>query len=246
MEIPKHILDRLPEQVRTDPKKSVALLVLVLILLITAGRFVSKTEPKSASAASASSGVNAENGVDAQIAAARSRASIQLTTSTDSGLRLVEAWLEEPAAELSRNIFAVRPDSYPRQAVIAAQIAVDVDRRDDSFWKQLEKSLANRADQMRQRREDQTRIVEGAGGLRLQSTVLGKDPTAIISGQVVRRGDRIRGRTNGANETGIVFTVVRLDARGVDLTAMVKGSTVTVELLLDEEKPRLKERSRGR
>jgi len=245
MEIPKHILDRLPEQVRSDPKKSVALLGLLLVLIATAGRYAFKAESKSASAAV--TGVSGSAvGVDPQMAASRGNPSNQFTNPTDSGLRQVEIWLEQPFTEMSRNIFAIRADSYPRHAVIAPQITADVDRRNDSFWKQLEKSLADRADQQRQSREDQIRVVEGAVGFRLQSTVLGKDPTAIISGRVVRRGDRIRGKSSGLQDNGIVFTVVRLDARGVDLTAMVKGAPVTIELLLDEEKPRLKERSRGR
>ena len=96
-------------------------------------------------------------------------------------------WVKSPIAPIGRNLFAVKLDYYPQ----------DGSRSDstlraptgDGFWDKLAKSMASKADQRKERQILIENLQLQAMQLRLQSTVMGATPRALLNGDMVREGD---------------------------------------------------------
>jgi len=222
MRIPEHIFDRLPEVVRNDPRKSAVLAALLLVGAVIGLRMVLKSEPASAIAAV----VRAESSNDAVNKNSRS-----IMSTLEPRLADVEAWIDQPSRPINRDIFAIRTEGFAVRRSPSASEPVVVDRGETSFWKRLDKSLALRADQKKQRLERLNRLVRMCELFKVQSTIMGQQPTAIVSGRMVRRGDRLL-----TADPEVIVVVERVDSRSV----LVRVDEVMIELPLGEGSPKVK------
>jgi hypothetical protein len=98
------------------------------------------------------------------------------------------AWARAPILPVHRNLFAVPLDYYPQTGSQEGDLSAG-----SGFWDRLGKSVSAHADQQEQRQilVDNIRIM--AESLKLESTMMGSQPTAMVNGQMVREGDVIAG-----------------------------------------------------
>jgi hypothetical protein len=174
--------DKLIATVSASPGKSSFAGFLAVILVVLWARFLLwGHHPASASAATAR----------------QAAASVQAGRAGDFPVFSDEAaalqkWAHQPLQPLTRNPFDIPLDEYPRDA--SAHGYSDL----------VTKSATSQADQQEQRQIliDNVRIA--AGSLKLQSTVIGAHPSAMVNGQMVREGDDIAG-----------FRVLKIEARQI-------------------------------
>jgi hypothetical protein len=177
--------------VRASPGKSTLLTGLVLIMAIAWIRVLvgGHTSPASARAAST---------------AAAPAAMVFTPEPADShqpaqqgGPSLVQ-WARQPVRPLTRNPFAVPLEYYP----------TDASKNDDpgsagiGYWNLVSKSMSSRADQQEQRQILIDNIRIAAEALKLDSTIMGATPGAMVNGQMVREGGVVNG-----------FRVLKIEAR---------------------------------
>jgi hypothetical protein len=199
---------QLAEAAKGDPKKFGMLGVLCLVFVITSGRMVltGSTGPKPAKASlSGTSGaaggqVKAVNG---QKGGASDKSATDSTTALPDPARpeLLE-WSRGPIPPVGRNLFAIKLDYYPQD-----QSKVDQTLRipgGDGFWDKVAKSMASKADQHKERQILIENLQLQAMQIKLQSTVMGAMPRALVNGSVVREGDVIAS-----------FRVFRIEARRI-------------------------------
>ena len=100
-----------------------------------------------------------------------------------------QQWSRQPVHALSRNPFAIPFDFYPQEESGSASDSSG----GSGYWDLVKKSMASRADQQEQRQilVDNVRIA--AEALKLESTVLGAAPGAMVNGQLVREGSSVAG-----------------------------------------------------
>jgi hypothetical protein len=112
----------------------------------------------------------------------------------------LQQWVRQPIGPLARNPFAIPFDCYPHDgSKTAAQSP-----QENGYWDLVRKSMSSRADQQEQRQilVDNVRIA--AEALKLESTIVGPTPGAIVNGQMVREGSNIAG-----------FRVLKIEPRQV-------------------------------
>jgi hypothetical protein len=167
---------RILRAVQADPKKALVLSVLVIALSLMWVRRMSggKTGPQS-SAASIAATSDKEN-------SARSHAANR--GGADAGSSYIE-WRSAPIPPLARNFFAVRFEKFPLDGTRPAEL---VERR-DTFWDDLAKSLSSQADHKKQRQILVENLQMQAGQLKLQTTLMGPTPRAVVNGMSVGEGD---------------------------------------------------------
>jgi hypothetical protein len=195
--------------VRRDPKRSAVLAGLLVVLAVLGTRHHLKSMPRAAEAAIGTP--------DALVPGA----AIGLTGST-SGDHLL-AWLGDEIRPVARDAFRVdRPaltasESQVRDSAPVAEPdeAAKLDRRE--------------ADEQRVRRFDESAIVSAARRLRVQSTIEGANPSALVNGRLLRPGDAILA------DQGIELTVrsvdrgrVTFEARGVGVSVGTDGEVQLV------------------
>jgi len=177
--------------VRASPGKSSILTGLVVIMAVAWIRVLvgGHTNPASAQAAATSAAppamVFVEEPADSHHPAEQGGTSFQ-------------QWARQPVGPLSRNPFAVPLDCYP----------TDTSKNDDpastgtGYWNLVSKSMSSRADQQEQRQIliDNVRIA--AEALKLDSTIMGAAPGAMVNGEMVREGSVVDG-----------FRVLKIEAR---------------------------------
>jgi hypothetical protein len=169
-----------------DRRKTAVLAVMTVVMLIVWGRLFFKS--------------------DASLAAASQAAIVPelITTSSDAATsdRVSESAVEpvhEPALpasaavdvsdaprDLARELFAADWKSF--RPALPTQPADGRSVEPQGLWGRFR--AAARAESARQQRRAE-RIRRDAAGLVLQSTVIGRDPTAMVSGRLVRLGDRL-------------------------------------------------------
>lgn len=159
-----------------DPKKAVVLSVLLTVMGVMWARvmFNGKTGPSSAVAAS-----SAEASTDAKMA---------ISTANNDRIRAeLNTWLAGDAPPVARNLFAVKFDYFQQDASRAGQTLRAPEG--DGFWDKLAKSMTVQADQ----KEEQRILIENlrlqAAQLRVQSTMMGAQPKALINDSLVGEGD---------------------------------------------------------
>src|SRR5688572_1868081 len=162
--------------VQADPKKAVVLSVLVIALsLMWVRRFSGgRTGPQS-SAASIAATSDKEN---------LARARDANRPGTEPGASYIE-WRSAPIPPLARNFFAVKFEKFPLDGSRPAEL---VERR-DTFWDDLAKSLSSQADHKKQRQILVENLQMQAGQLKLQTTLMGPTPRAVVNGMSVGEGD---------------------------------------------------------
>jgi hypothetical protein len=176
--------------VRASPGKSSVLTGLALIMAIAWIRVLvgGHTNPASAQGASTAA---------APAATVLSDEPAALHRPAEPGASL-QQWARQPMRPLTRNPFAVPLEYYP----------TDVSKNDDpastgiGYWNLVSKSMSSRADQQEQRQILIDNIRIAAEALKLDSTIMGATPGAMVNGQMVREGSVVAG-----------FRVLKIEAR---------------------------------
>jgi hypothetical protein len=195
-----NFVSRMINAVRKDPQKAGILTVLVAILVVLQFRLAmqNKAGPSKATAATTTSSANNILGA----------APIKRVEARDA----LQAWLEQPAEVVDRNLFAVNLDRFPQDG---SKIAV-TSARSSLFWDELAKSMSQQADVRKERRVLYENLAQQASQLRLQSTMMGAQPKAVINGELVKEGDVVVSGGSG-NDRGVTFRVLKIEARRITI-----------------------------
>jgi hypothetical protein len=127
-------------------------------------------------------------------------------------LKQLGEWVKTPVPTVTQNLFALKFDYFPTDGSRPAQKA----RVGSSFWEELGKSIASKADQEKARRILIDNVRLHASRLELQSTVMNSgSPKALVNGTLVGEGDAIAG-----------FKIVKIEARRI----VVEREGVRVEV----------------
>ena len=193
-----NFISRIINAVRKDPQKAGILTVLVAILVVLQFRLAlnSKAGPSKATAAAASEPSD--------------KSSSGGTGKSRDSRNALHAWLEQPAADVNRNLFAVNLDRFPHDS----GKMTSSDSRSTLFWDDLAKSMSQQADVKKERRVLYENLAQQASQLRLQSTMMGAQPKAVINGDMVREGDVVACGATG-NDPGVTFRVLKIEARRI-------------------------------
>jgi hypothetical protein len=188
------IVDRLTKQAKQDPKKAGVLAVLLVVMAVMWARMGGGPGGgvARATASPAQSGFTTAGGPDVRAAARINSAQASL-----------DEFAKRQIVDVSRNLFVVNYDFFPQDGTRPAPPPVRAPAG-AGFWDQVEKSMAVRADQKRVRQTLIDNMIRDAEKLRVQSTVMGAAPKAIINGELVGVGDVVE-----------AFRVSRIEARRV-------------------------------
>jgi len=170
---------RLGSLMKTEPKKAIALAVLLTVLAVMAGRFLLGSDKPASAKASTTSKTNGSAGGSGKSGGGRSTA----PRSGDATAALLK-WSDAPVPPISRNLFTVRAEFFPTDG----SRTTNSDADDEGFWSNLEKSLALRADQRFKQDNLIANYKAQAGELKIQSIVMGPVPRAMVNGQIVTEG----------------------------------------------------------
>jgi hypothetical protein len=186
---------------RRDPKKAGVFAVLLVVLgtmWVRMGSDGGATGPATASGARGGAHGGAATGDPAALRASRRPAELDAAVSD---------WRGTPVLP-PRNLFAVKFDYFPRDGSRSAEPV----RGGEGFWAELGKSLASRTDDKKQRQVLIENLQLQAAKLRLETTMMGARPTAVINGEMVGEGDLV---ASGSGVTRTVFRVSKIEARRV-------------------------------
>jgi hypothetical protein len=125
----------------------------------------------------------------------------------------LQQWAHQPVGQMQRNIFAIPLDYYPRDGAHGG----DDTRGATGFWDQLAKSMSAQADQQEQRQILIENVNIKAAALKLQTTMMGSQPTAMVNGEMVREGSVVAG-----------FRVLSIEARRM----IVEREGIKLEILM--------------
>lgn len=157
-------IERVIAAVKADPKKSVVLAVLVVVLGIFWVRAISSVAgPSKASAASLAP-------------AASTAATPAPVVVIPRAYQLLRDWAKGPIEPMSRNLFYINYDAFPS------------DGSGKGKQKMAEKSDPSSSD-YQNRRQKVAAFIKAAEDLRLQSILMGQEPKALLEGRLVREGD---------------------------------------------------------
>ena len=177
--------------VRASPGKSSVLTGLVLIMAVAWIRVLvgGHTNPASAQAARTPAAA-------AAMVFATEPADLHHPTEQEGPS--LQQWARQPVRPLTRNPFAVPLDCYPMDAAKNNDPA----STGAGYWNLVSKSMSSRADQQEQRQILIDNIRIAAEALKLDSTIMGATPGAMVNGQMVREGSVIDG-----------FRVLKIESR---------------------------------
>jgi len=196
---PRNLLDRIARAIRNDPKKACILTVLVAILVVLQVRLQMSKGDGTARAEAASLSPTGSLG------GSQNSAGVGRGGDAATALR---AWMEAPPAPLSRNLFAINLERFPqdgnRATVNNDQVV--------GFWDELAKSMNSRADVRKERQILVENLTQQASQMRLQSTVMGATPKAVIDERVVSEGDVV---ACGSGENRTTFRVLKIEPRRI-------------------------------
>ena len=116
--------------------------------------------------------------------------------------RALLEWTQGPIAPTSRNVFALKLEYFPADG---SKVFTTPENPQESFWEQLAKSMAAKADQEKARRILVENLQAQAAKLELQSTVMSNGtPKALINGTLLGEGDGVAG-----------FKILRIETKRV-------------------------------
>jgi hypothetical protein len=198
---PRTLWDKILRAVRNDPQKAGILTVLVSILVVLQVRLqMSERDGGPAHAAAGTAAAGGAQGADNPPLFGASALETHVSPhSLDSGTAL-RAWMESPGAPLTRNLFEVELERFPHDGSVVQTTNKDV----VGFWDELAKSMTSRADVKRERQILVENLARQASQLRLQSTIMGASPKAVIDGGLVGEGDVVA-----------TFRVLRIEPRRI-------------------------------
>jgi hypothetical protein len=165
-----------------DSKKTGMLAILLVLLASAVGRAVLRSSGKSLTSLAGAS----LTGQPPLVGSSQFKTSLNNSTqrSSNATLGALQKWSEQPVPPITRNLFAVRIEYFPIDGSRTAQ-----SDSEDGFWVKLEKSMALQADQKDKRENLKANITAQAEKLKLQSTVMGPKPRAMVNGDLVGEGD---------------------------------------------------------
>jgi hypothetical protein len=200
---------RILKAIKSDPKKTGALVVLVTLLGMMWVRMAMKQHENPANAASDSSYMTSHNAVPTDGAASGAAP---------------DHWLHAEIPPLSRNLFGVKLDNFPLDGT--ARQPADENAIGDGFWDQLAKSMASRADQKKERAALLENVQQQASALKLQSIMMGAKPRAVVNGEMVEEGDIV---ASGTGEARAAFRVLKIEARRI----IIEREGIKLEILMN-------------
>lgn len=181
-------MNNMKRQLMADKKKLSILVTMVLVGLLLWGRLLMQNVPKTATAMPVPRKATAATSSDKTAASA-----------TNAKLNVIEASLFDTA---DRDLFAVNGAGYPR-----------IEKGEENSTG-VTKSVVDSADGSS---KAQAAIEHEAQGLKLQSTILGARPRAMINGTLVAPGETVQG-----------FELVEIRPRAV--TVKKDGVVVVLEM----------------
>jgi hypothetical protein len=210
---PTSLWQRIIAAVRRDPQKAGILTLLVAILVVLQVRLWMSNKDEVANAttnvlsphSASGSAINSNqtnNGVTSSTVGNSASGKPQ-----DSATAL-RSWMDAPEVPIGRNLFVADLDRFPADSGHAAS----ANQGNPGFWDELAKSMGVRADVRKERQILVENLTQQASQLRLQSTLMGASPKAVINGDLVGEGDNV---ASGTGESRVVFRVVRIEARRI-------------------------------
>jgi hypothetical protein len=182
-------LESMVRQVKAEPKKAIALALLVAVLVAMWLKIFVFSDPRHATAGTAN-GQNPKTGTSYT-------SNLQLSPASRSLLE----WTRKPITGTKRNLFSIKLDYFPVDGTRPMFSGDDA----DGFWDQLAKSLAAKADQEKAKGILLANLAMQASRLDLQSTVIRDgDTKAMINGTLVQEGDTIEG-----------FRIIKIEAKRI-------------------------------
>ncbi|MEA2708333.1 MAG: hypothetical protein QOF78_934 [Phycisphaerales bacterium] len=194
---PRTLWDKIFAAVRNDPKRAGILTVLISILVVLQVRLQMNDKDGGPSHANANAAPGAANNSSAPGTGSDGLLAPAKPMDSATALRV---WMDSPGAPLTRNLFAVQLDKFPHDGSPVQTTNKDV----VGFWDELAKSMTSRADVRKERRVLVENLARQASQLRLQSTIMGASPKAVIDGDLVGEGDVVA-----------TFRVLRIEPRRI-------------------------------
>jgi hypothetical protein len=194
---PRSLWDKIVQAVRNDPQKAGILTVLVSILVVLQVRL--QMSEKDAGPARAVAGTST-GGADNRPPFGAGGTETAVTPKPLDSAGALRMWMDAPTAPLARNVFEVELERFPHDGSRVQTTNKDV----VGFWDELAKSMTFRADVKKERQILVENLARQASQLRLQSTIMGASPKAVIDGGLVGEGDVVA-----------TFRVLRIEPRRI-------------------------------
>jgi hypothetical protein len=207
---PRALWDKLSKAIRKDPQKAGILTVLVAILLVLQFRLQTSRSEGPSQALAAPTGPTAGTPSHNQWSPSDGTGQSAAPVDSATALRL---WMNATPAPITRNLFAVDLDRYPQDGHRVATAP----RGGQGFWDDLAKSMSFRADVKKERQTLVENLQQRASQLRLQSTLMGASPKAVIDGDLVGEGDVVAS-----------FRVLKIEPRRI----IVEREGIKLEILM--------------
>jgi hypothetical protein len=179
-------LDKIIRAVRNDPQKAGILTVLFAILLVlqvrlqmSRGDGATRANAASPRALGAGGNNNGRSGNAGPV-----HAVIRPHDATS-----LREWMDADPAPLARNLFAVDLEKFPQDGSSRPAAEQRSAQVSPGFWDELAKSMSVRADVRKERQILVENLSRQASQLRLQTTMMGASPKAVIDGELVGEGD---------------------------------------------------------
>ncbi len=214
----QNLPDWVPEALRDDPKKLAFLGALMIIFGIVVLRAFLSGGPSNATAAVQRPGVDP---IIANLPLEQTLTGYR--PSEEVGINLpMQHWLKERLDLVSRDLFTVRIENFPK---LSDKTQGGSGSLVVGTWDENEKSQSFEADQKRKRDALIEALQLEASKLKLQSTMMSKEPLAILDGNVVRVGQTFR---SGASDGD--FKVVKITARSI----VIERDEIRLEIRMQE------------
>jgi hypothetical protein len=187
------LYERLTAGLRKEAKKAAALTFLLSVLAILWVRMAMK------------------NGDTPQVANASSSRALSVpdpVSHSGEAAAAFKNWLNAPLVLINRNLFSVNLDHFPQESRNASQQA----NNGAGFWGELAKSVSAKADVTKERQILLENLQQQASQLRLETTMMGTRPKAVVNGGLVGIGDVV---ASGTGEARTTFRVLKIEARRI-------------------------------
>jgi hypothetical protein len=202
----ENLAKQLIKQAKAEPQKASVLAVLLVIMIVAWARMGGGAPGASKALAT----------VDPRAASGLTTDNYRLPSKGNTGFPALVEWADRPIApQLTRNPFVVNYDFFPQDGSKPAPPRLS---QGDGFWDQLAKSMTSRADQKMERDLLADEVRRQASNLKLQSTMMGASPKALIDGVLVGEGDVVAS-----------FRVLSIEARRI----VVEQKGIKLEIRLN-------------
>ena len=188
----RNVIDIVIKAVRNDPQKAGVLTVLLVVLGVLQLRLqmTGQDGPSRATASVSESTTDNPSRFGASSSGAKNAPDVQAA---------LREWMDAPAMPLRRNLFAIDLERFPLDGSVTS-----VSTKSSGFWDDLAKSMTFQADVRKERQILIENLHQQASQLRLQSTMMGATPKAVINGELVEEGEVVA-----------AFRVLKIEARRI-------------------------------